>query len=397
MMKYFKNFSLSARVNGAKDTSKEVWFSIRALFFVTAVLTIFGLTMLYSVSYGVAGLKYFTVQLIAVSAGLVGGILIFLFGYRAIASKSLIWCGIIFLALLVTAFCFRSINGASRWIRFGSISIQTSEFAKIVIAIFVAKYCADNIRTFSLLKHRRGLFPLLGILALLLGGIACGKDLGTTLLVSIVAFATLLAAGLYLRYLSIPVMLLPIAGIAIYLLNENRRIRMTSFLNPEKLGNKEGYQLMNSLYALGSGDWFGTGFMTSKFTYGALPEFHTDFILAIVGEELGLIAMLTVILLYVLYGYFSLKIALCSESRLGMLLGFALSCGITLQAAINLLAVSGSAPTKGMPAPFISYGGSNLISCLLATALILSIGFEQIVPGYADNFISKLTWKRNRR
>jgi cell division protein FtsW len=397
MMKYTNSFSSSSKLIGATDTSKEVWFSIRALFLVTAILTTFGLTMLYSVSYGVAGVKYFTVQLSAVSAGLAGGVIIFMLGYREIASKALIWCGIMFLVLMFTAFFFRSINGASRWIRYGSISVQPSEFAKIAIAIFVAKYCADNIRTFSLLKHRRGLLPLLGVLALMLGGIACGKDLGTTLLISIVAFATLLAAGLYLRYMSIPICLLPVAGIMIYLMNENRRIRMTSFLNPEKLGSKEGYQLLNSLYALGSGNWGGTGFMTSKFKSGALPEFHTDFILAIVGEELGLIAMLSVILLYVLYGYFSLKIALCSESRLGMLLGFALSCGITLQAAINLLAVSGSAPTKGMPAPFISYGGSNLISCLLATALILSIGFDQIEPGYSDKLTSKLPWNRKRR
>ena len=99
----------------------------------------------------------------------------------------------------------------------------------------------------------------------------------------------------------------------------------------------------------------------------------------------------------VLYGYFSLKIALCSESRLGTLLGFALTCSVILQAGINLLAVSGSAPTKGMPAPFISYGGSNLISCLLATALIISIGFEQLEPGYAEKITSKLPWNRKKR
>ena len=396
-MKYAQTFGLSTRTDKIKDTSKEVWFSMRALLLVTVILISFGLTMLYSVSYGVAGLKYFTVQLLAVSAGIAGGILIILLGYREIASKALIWCGIILLMLLITAFCFRSINGAARWIRIGSFSVQPSEFAKLAIAIFIAKYCADNIRTFSLLKHRRGLIPLLGVLALMLGGIAIGKDLGTTLLATIVAFVTLLAAGLYLRYLSIPAILLPIAGVAIYFLNENRRIRMTSFLDPEKLANKEGYQLTNSLYALGSGNWFGTGFMTSKFTGGALPEFHTDFILAVVGEELGLVAMLTIIFLYVLYGYFSLKIALCSESRLGTLLGFALTCSVILQAGINLLAVSGSAPTKGMPAPFISYGGSNLISCLLATALIISIGFEQLEPGYAEKITSKLPWNRKKR
>ena len=396
MMKYSRTFNLSAQTGHVRDTSKEVWYAVRGLLIVTALLTIFGLTMLYSVSYGIAGLKFFSIQLTAVSIGVAGGVLIFLMGYKEIASKSLIWCGMIFVLLLITAFCFKPINGASRWIRFGSISIQTSEFAKIAVAIFVAKYCSDNIRTFSLLRHKRGLLPLLGGLVLLLGGIACGKDLGTTLLVSATSFITLLAAGLFLRYVSIPLTLLPVAAVSIYFLNENRRKRMTSFLYPEELGSNEGFQLLNSLYALGSGNWFGTGFMTSKFKYGALPEFHTDFILAIVGEELGFIAMLAVILLYVLYGYFSLKIALCSESRLGMLMGCALSFGITLQAAINLMAVSGCAPTKGMPAPFISYGGSNLISCLFATAIIVSIGFETVVPGYADKFTSKLPWNRKK-
>ena len=136
--------------------------------------------------------------------------------------------------------------------------------------------------------------------------------------------------------------------------------------------------------------------MTSRLKAKYLPEAHTDFILAIVGEELGFIAMTAVIILYTLYGYYALKIALRANSRLGMLLGFALTFGITIQAVINLAVVSGSAPTKGMPAPFISYGGSNLIACLLATGLLVSIAFDTIDPDYNLRLAEKLPWNRKK-
>ena len=379
------------------DPSREVWQAVRALLVVTTILIAFGLTMLYSASYGIAGLKYFRNQLIWITLGTAGAVGVFLAGYKKVAARSTWWMLISFILLMAACFLFKPVNGASRWIRLGSFSIQPSEFAKIAVAIFVAKYCADNARTFSLIRHRRGLLPLCAGAGIVILGILMGRDLGTTILVGTMTFFTMLAAGLFFRYLIIPVILGGVIAVYIKLFDPMRLARVVSFMNPEVVQKGKGYQLWNSLLALGSGNWFGVGFMTSRLKAKYLPEAHTDFILAIVGEELGFVAMAAVILLYTLYGYYALRIAFRSGSRLGMLLGFALTLGVTVQAAINLAVVSGSAPTKGMPAPFISYGGSNMIACLLATGLLVSIAFDTIDPGYEERFAAKLPWRRKNK
>ena len=156
------------------------------------------------------------------------------------------------------------------------------------------------------------------------------------------------------------------------------------FSSKDELG--EGYQLVRSLMALGSGGWLGLGFGQSRLKTRYLPEQHTDFILAVVGEELGLVAIWLVILLYLMWGFFAVRIAISARSKLGMLLAFGLAMAIQLQATINLAVVSGSAPTKGMPAPFISYGGSNVASSILAVSLLLSVAMETVRPGYSDAF-----------
>jgi cell division protein FtsW len=148
-------------------------------------------------------------------------------------------------------------------------------------------------------------------------------------------------------------------------------------------------QLWFSLLALGSGSWFGVGLTKSRFKADYLPEKQTDFILAIVGEELGFVGILAVLILYTLWGYFALRIALKSRDRCGMLLGWALTAGVMLQAAINFGAMSGCFPTKGMPAPFISYGGSNLMGCLIATGILISIAAYSDNPGYRNFFRRK--------
>ena len=148
--------------------------------------------------------------------------------------------------------------------------------------------------------------------------------------------------------------------------------------------------MWNSLLALGSGNWFGIGFMESRMKHLYLPESHTDFILAIVGEELGLIAMLLVIAAYGVWTWNALKISLSANYRLGMLLGFGLTMLISCQAAINLAVISGSIPTKGMPAPFISYGGSNMIVAMITVGLLISIAEETVNPGYSDRYTAWL-------
>ena len=379
-----------------QDVSAEVWRSLRFLLIITTLLIAFGLTMLYSASYGTAGLKYFKNQLFWIGIGGAGAAAVFLTGYKKIASKSLWWMVISFILLVIASTCFAPVNGATRWIRIGGFSIQPSEFAKLAVAIFVAKYCSDNIRTFSRIRHRRGLLPLGAGVVLITGAILMGHDLGTTILVGGMAFATMLAAGLYFRYLIIPLSLAGVIAVYIKLFDPMRLARVTSFMNPEAVQQGKGYQLWNSLLALGSGNWFGVGFMTSRLKAKYLPEAHTDFILSIVGEELGFVSMALLIILYTLYGFFALKIAMRSNTKLGMLLGFAVTVGIVLQAAINLAVVSGSAPTKGMPAPFISYGGSNLIACMLATALLVSIAVDTLAPEYNRSIIEKLPWNRKK-
>ncbi len=346
-----------------------------SLIIVVAILVAFGLVMLYSASSGRSGVKFFSNQLIWVSIGTAGAISCFVIGYRRMAELSLIWMGLSFVALVICLF-FPEINGAKRWIQLGGFSIQPSEFAKIAASLFVAKYCSDHPWTFSKLKTQNGLLKMGLILAPVVGAVIAGKDFGTAILIFTTAFAAMLAAGLYLRYLVIPVVLGGMLATYIYFFDVERLSRATSFLHPERVTKTDGYQLWNSLIALGSGNWCGIGFMESRMKARYLPEAHTDFIIAIIGEELGFIALLTIIVLYTLFCRNSAKIALNSTSRLGTLLGFALCCGVTLQAVINLMVISGSAPTKGMPAPFISYGGSNMISCLIAVGLLISIASE---------------------
>lgn len=209
-------------------------------------------------------------------------------------------------------------------------------------------------------------------------GILIGRDFGTALLAGSVAVFIMIAAGLRLRYWLIPLGVFILIALYIVLLDQMRLWRILSFLEPEKYAQGEGYQLNNSLMALGSGGWFGQGFAASRMKARYLPEAHTDFILSIVGEELGLFGMILVLIGYGFLAYYAVKISLNSTTRLGMLLGSGLSFVIICQALINITVISGMAPTKGMPAPFISYGGSNIMMCFIAVGLLFSIARETI-------------------
>ena len=375
--------------------------SALGLLAVTVMLVFFGLTMLYSASFVLSGINFFKKQLIWVIGGAVVGSAVFLAGYRRVCRYRGILLFICWL-LLVWALFFAPVNGARRWIRFvlpvlGEVSIQPSELTKIALCLFVAGYCTDFARSFSLLRHWRGLIPL-GICVGVTGGLIwAGKDMGTCILVLCTAGAIMMAAGLYLRYV-----FLGGAAVLLYfahhvLSDPERMSRILTISDPGRDSLGAGYQLYRSLLALGSGGWFGLGFGQGRLKIKYLPEQHTDFILAVVGEELGLVTIWLVILLYLLWGYFALRIALGAKSRLGMLLGCGLTAAIQLQATINLSVISGSAPTKGMPAPFISYGGSNIAASIIAVCLLLSIAMETARPGYSDAFWESFKNKFRKR
>ena len=350
-------------------------FAMPLLLFLTAsAIILFGLCMLYSTSSGgeSGGRMFFIKQSAWVTIGALGALAIYCIGYKRLSRMSLVWL-LLAAAGLVVALFFPEINGARRWIRFAGISIQPSEFAKLAIVLYLADYLPRRQR---LINSFEGALPAFAWVGLVAGLICLGKDLGNTLLLAWTVMLVLFVAGMRLRWLMLPLACLPVLVYSIMSYDPMRWARMTSFMDPEATEKASGYQLWNSLLALGSGGWQGLGFTRSRMKAMYLPEAHTDFIMSIVGEELGLAAILAVILGYIIITYCGIRISMASNEKQGMLLGIGLVSLVASQAVINLGVVSGSFPTKGMPAPLISYGGSNMLSCLFALALILSIDRE---------------------
>ena len=160
------------------------------------------------------------------------------------------------------------------------------------------------------------------------------------------------------------------------------------FMDAEAYRMTSGYQLWNSLLALGSGGWTGVGFTESRLKLMYLPENHTDFILSIVGEELGFITLLTVIVAYLILVFVGLRISVKARTRQGMLIAFGMSIFIGMQALINIGVITAAFPTKGMPAPMISYGGSNLLACLIAAACVASVAIDSAIPDYQEKLLA---------
>ena len=342
------------------------------LVFIVMGLVLFGLTMLYSTTSGSIGASLLVKQVFWIFIGITGATLVNFIGYKKILPYSSYFIGASCFLLILARFS-RPINGAYRWIRIpgGIGNIQPSELAKIAIVLFLAYYLPKHQRQInSSIKHL--IYPLFicGIVLLL---ILIGKDLGTTVLLVAVVWIILFVAGIKFRFLFPPLLLAPILPIILKYYSKVRWVRITSFLNPERYQQSTGYQLWLSILAIGSGSWTGLGFAKSRMKAEYLPEAHTDFILSIVGEELGFIALLTLILAYISFLILAVFISTRAKDKEGMILGFGLSSMIALQAIINIGVVCGAFPTKGMPAPFISYGGSNIIVCLVSVGFLLSI------------------------
>ncbi len=366
-----------------------------ALGLIALTILLFGLTMLYSTSFGSVGSSYFKKQLLWAGVGFGGLGVIIAIGYKKLSDYS--WLLMIGTGglLLIADFLFPAVKGAHRWIMIPHVgNIQPSEMAKIAICLFLAKFCADHSRAIENSPFLKVFIPAGVCCAPVIGLVLLGKDLGTTVLLSSVFLFVLFAAGMKLRYiLPIPILAGPVLFWLIKSFDKMRWARLTSFLDPEANQIDEGYQLWHSLLALGSGSWLGVGFTESRMKANYLPEAHTDFILSIVGEELGFAALCLVMAAYVILICVAVRISSRARTRQGMILGFGLTCVMALQAIINIGVVSGAFPTKGMPAPFISYGGSNLVMCLIATGLLLSISIDATHPDYNGELHERLKAK----
>ncbi len=264
-----------------------------------------------------------------------------------------------------------NIKGSSRWLRFGSANFQPSELAKLATVIFLAWWMSRVQR--HALELVRGLVIPLGGLGLILGLIFIEPDFGTTMLIGVVGMTLMFVGGSRISYLVVAAAA-GLCGFTLAIMQDAERMRrVTAFLNPEKYAKDEAFQLLNAIYAfvVGGGGGVGLGQSLQKHFY--LPEAHTDFIFAILGEELGLTASLSVVVLFIGLFICGTRISFRAQDQFGKLLGFGLTMMIVVQAAINIGVVTGSLPTKGLPLPFISFGGSSLMVSLAMIGVLINI------------------------
>lgn len=274
-------------------------------------------------------------------------------------------------SLIAVYYVGKQAHGSSRWLPIGPIHFQPSEFAKLAVLFFSASYFEKLGRRIG--DWRKLLWPYGFVIAIIAALVYKQPDLGTTSIIVVTAFLTwFLAGGVWWQMMAAAAT--GLSYVALKVLGEPYQLaRLTSFINPWADPRGNGYQIIQSWYALGSGGWTGVGLGLSKQKFGYLPAAHTDFILAVVGEELGLIFTVFIVALFATYVFMGTRIAVTTKDRFGQLLAGGVTAMIGVQAVINIGAVIGYLPITGVPLPFISYGGTSLVVSLLASGLLLSV------------------------
>lgn len=348
------------------------------LFSATVGLALFGVVMVYSASAVIAlqenhsQFHYVIKQTVWTSLGFVAMFVAMRFDYQRLNQRWIIYgLLIVTVLLLVAVFGFRPVNGARRWIRLGGFSMQPSEIAKLSLALFLARFLEKRAgEETSFWKTFLPCFAALGVVA---GLVAKETDLGTALMLAIICFTICFAAGMrprHLVYALVPALLF-VGKMLIFTPFRWRRI--TSFVDPWADQQGAGYQVVQSLIAVGSGGTHGLGFAQGRQKLLFLPFAHSDFIYAVIGEELGLIGALIVVFVFAVFLWRGMRAALRAPDRFGMLLGVGIVVGIVAQALLNMSVVLALLPTKGIPLPLISYGGSSLVPTLVGVGILLNI------------------------
>ncbi len=350
------------------------------VFLVCAVvlLTVIGTVFIYSASSYSAKATYkdsfyfVKKQVIGIALGLAGMIAAGVFDYKKI-KKAAIFIEIA-APLLLAAIFIPGVGvenyGAKRWIGLGPITFQPSETAKFALIVFAAKYVSDNPEKARTLK---GSLPVL-----LYGGLLCGliiiePNMSITVCVALLMLAILLASGMKLKYFLFILIPAIIGAIGLILIEPYRLNRLSAFLNPWASPKGEGYQLLQSLYALGSGGWFGTGIFGSRQKYAFLPFSESDFILSIIGEETGFIGLIAFFTLIGFIVFRGLKIAAGAKDLFGYLLATGITLIFGIQVVINALVVSGSIPPTGLPLPLVSSGNTSIIIFMTEFGILYNI------------------------
>src|SRR5436190_14813782 len=350
----------------------------RWLFSATIGLALFGVVMVYSASAVIAQQEnhsqffYLTKQGLWTSIGLVAMFVAMNFDYQKLNRRWIVYGLLLITVLLLLAvFGFRPINGARRWIRFSSFSLQPSEIAKLALVLFLARFL--DRRAGDEASFFRVFVPCMAVIGLLAGLVIKEPDLGTALMLAIAGVTVCFAAGVRPRhvfYASVPA-LLYVGKMLIF--TPFRMRRLASFIDPWADAQGAGYQTVQSLIAVGSGGVHGLGFAQGRQKLLFLPFAHSDFIFAVVGEELGLVGALIIVFVFAIFLWRGLRAALRAPDRFGLLLGLGIVISIVAQALMNMSVVLALLPTKGIPLPFISYGGSSLVPTLASVGILLNI------------------------
>ncbi len=357
----------------AKKLYPDKW-----LFAATIGLALFGVVMVYSASAVIAqrenGNQYYYVikQAIWTSIGFVVMLAAMQFDYNRLRDRRIVY-GLLLLTvlMLLAVFAFGRVNGAHRRIKFKGFSIQPSELSKLVLALFLAYFLEKHAGDEQ--SFWRTFVPCAFITGLLAVLVVAEPDLGTAMMLAVIFGVLIYTSGarlLHLGMVAAPA-LFGVAGLLIFV--PFRMRRMIMFLDPWADPQGSGFQVVQSLIAIGSGGPNGLGFAQGKQKMMFLPFAHSDFIFAVIGEELGLIGTLTVLLIFGLFLWRGIRTSLLAPDRFGMLLSLGLVTGIVAQALFNISVVLSLVPTKGIPLPFISYGGSSLVPTLAAVGILLNI------------------------
>jgi len=348
------------------------------LFITTLVLLGIGLIMVFSSSAVTANVNYedayyfFKKQAMWAVIGLFAMFVVMKLNFNKLRDLAvpLTLLSIVCLILVVTPLGV-DVKGSSRWFNLGPLRFSPSELSKVALVLFLARSLdikLDKITSFS-----KGIAPYLVMLALVCGLIMLQPDLGTAFTIAGTVFLMLMVAGAEWIHLAL-ITLVGIGAVALAIIFEPYRMeRVTAFINPWKYASDEGFQTIQSLYALGSGGLFGMGLGRSRQKFFYLPEQHTDFIFAILGEELGFIGASLVVGLFLLFAWRGFKIAINAPDNFSRLLAAGITIMITFQAAINIAVVSGALPVTGITLPFISYGGTSLLFTMIGVGLLLNI------------------------
>ena len=348
------------------------------LFLAVLALLVIGIVMLFSTSAYARdshGDVYFFIkrQAIWIGIGLVACIFAALMNYQFWQKTWWLWFA---MALAALALCYiphigMRINGSRRWIGYGPITFQPSEFAKIATIIFLAAWFARREKPDGNVLSEF-IIPL-AIISVPAALVLAEVDLGTTALIGTTAFVVMFIAGINSLWLG-GLALAGLGGLLIVATQISERMgRLSAFLHPQNYKDDAGLQQMQALIAWGSGGMDGLGLGNGRQKMLYLPYAHTDFIFPIIGEELGLRFSLLVVFLFVVIIVCGIMIALHARDRFGLLLGCGIVSLLALQAAVNIGVTTSLLPNKGLPLPFISYGGSNLAACMFAIGVLVNI------------------------